>query len=449
MRRSIALTATAALALTLGLALPARAEDPAPPEGPNPRVIVKIDKPSPGDVAGIVDVSASIELRDIFTVSLKEWRVELVGVGVLCSGEYAAPAPGGPDPAPNPVPIRLRLDTTRTPGASAGENGCSGGANPVLPAGGALSPNRAVTLRVWGTTFTNPATEQHFEGDDTVALGVENAPAAPTGLKLGYSGGYDGEVSVQWNRNPEPDVRRYRLAECVVDRSSKPCAASDWQLLGGSSGLEGTSFGIPTAGPGIYRYRVAALRPDAHGGTMASGWTVPTSDPLEIQVLTPPPSTTPTTKPKAGGSQNTSRVDRTPETIVRTQTVYQPTRRVQRAAPQVLQRVVERPQSDDRPFSETLPYGEDSEAFGRPPLAGSEGGDQRAMLVPVAFGTLLLVGAGWVRHLNRRAQWSLEALPVAGYGEDARWIEPAAERETGRGVAFDEDRGETDPWRSF
>ena len=224
---------------------------------------------------------------------------------------------------------------------------------------------------------------------------VANAPATPSGVKLAYSKSSD-TITVSWNDNPEPDVVSYRLAECIVDRSSKPCGESDWQAF--PKPVDGTKVALETAGPGVYRYRVAAIR-----GSLVSGWATAQGDPTEITVTEDPKPTTSTTAPPAGVD------DGSDEPRVVTRTVVQPTRRVQRTAPRVLNRVVT---NEDRPYSDTLPYEEAGEA-GRP-LAGEEGdGDQLTTLIPLAGGVLFLMIGGHLWYLNRRSN-ALQMLPAEG-----------------------------------
>ncbi|MBI2169210.1 MAG: hypothetical protein HYU28_06875 [Actinobacteria bacterium] len=410
MRRFIALTATAALALALAPISAARAQEPQPPNPNQNPLSITINKPAAGAVSGTIEVSVDIALSDA-TDSIRRYTVTLLNgsteVGQFCTQTFPSPFGTPPDPElrkPSAA-VRFQWNTERTP-ASGGDENCEG--NGVLPSGGSLSKNGTYKIRVtaetWGAGGNEQQPGQGVNTDDESSgdLAVSNAPKAPTGVKLSYDKGKS-TITIEWNKNTEPDVSKYRLQECIVDKSSKPC--DEWKTL---ADVSSTAASVEATKPNIYRYRVAALRPNASNQTMVSEYASAKGDPTEIEVKEDPPETT-TSQPQATAET----VPPTPITV--TKTVVQPTRRVQRAAPEVVQRIVE----EEPGYESKLPYQESGEAIGGLPIDESgQGEGQRAILIPLAGGALLLVFAMQVHYLNRRAHAGLEPVPVDGEWDD-------------------------------
>lgn len=400
MRRSIALTVAAFTALALSPVGVARAGH----EPGHEELVVDVTKPTASEVAGTVDVE--VKITETFNArSIKQYwvRFEPAGggdpFGTFCAETYGEGVDGT-------VTLRFRWNTNRYPNGETGVATCDSD-NPALPPSDASAPlpNGTFRLSAWAK-LTDPLGLGDVSRADGADIGVSNAPSTPSGVKLSYKESTD-TITVSWNRNPETyDDIDYRVDECWVDRSSKPCGSSDWKKLGE---FEGTSMSVKRTKPGIYRFRVAALRPAADGSTMTSAFAGPTGDPTEIEVEDDPTPTS-STVPEASDEEEEQQPE--PET----RTVVKPTRRVQRAAPQVLQRIVE----EDPGFDDELPYGEagdegDEEAIGGLPIdeAGEDEGDsQRALLMPLAGGALLLVIALQVHYVNRRAHRALEPLPA-------------------------------------
>lgn len=391
MRRLIALTAAATLALALAPLSGARAQEE--------DLQVVVHKPG-GNAAGHVGVDATI-VYEGGVDSLAAVTVGLTNAAGQFMGRFCHvtfPAEDG-DPfngseAVRSAHIQFKWDTTRIPAAD-GNGDCQ---NPGSVLGGpALSTNNTYKVQVEAVTYGFPRPEDKLtRTDDSDVVAVSNAPVTPGGVKLSRSGD---AVSISWSRNPEPDVGTYRVQECVVDRSSKPCDGK-WKTV--KDNWNKTSIAFDAADPGIYRYRVAALRPAASGQTMVSGWASAQGEPTEIEVKEDPPAA-----PSGGEPQTVP--GEPPPPRVETRTVVQPTRRVARAAPQVVQRIVE----DEPGYNSELPYEEDGQAIsGLPTDSSGDGEGQRAVLIPLAGGALLLVFAMQVHYLNRRAHAGLEAVPA-------------------------------------
>lgn len=397
MRRTIALTITAALALALapfGAAQASHTED-------HPRQpVINIVKPS-GDLSGTVDAEVRIT-EDILGQGIYHYSVKLQGVGVMCEDTFTDNE-GNPAPVNESLTLTFKWDTNRSVGSA---KPCDG----TLPGGGGLA-NGNYTILVEVDLWDRFSATEKTSNNASKAIGVANAPATPTGVKLKYKESAD-KITVSWNANPESgyDPIAYQVDECTVSRSSKPC--SSWDTV--DSVFE-TSLTMKRTKPGIYRYRVTALRSDADGtGVIASaGSATPQSDPTEIVVEEDPEPTTDTTVPEE---------EEQPPPEPETRTVVKPTRRVQRAAPQVLQKIVE----NDSGFEEELPYDDDDEAaIGGLPIDGNgDDGDGRlSMLVPLAGGLTLLIFALQLWYLNNRAGRTLEPVPVEAYGSDEGWDE--------------------------
>ena len=397
MRRFIALTATAALALIL-VPFAAQAQDPE--QQIEETMSVTIQNPGTITTAGNVTVTATIKIADLNADEIKSYKVELFNgagtalLGQFCSVTYNAPEP--PNEGVKKVDIAFTWNSKRIPAANGAEN-CEGGTGTVLPSGGSLSTNNTYKIRVTATTFGVPTpdqadTDEPFSGVVT----INNAPATPSNVALSHN--KDAKtIKVSWGRNAEPDVSDYRVQECVVDKSSKPCEDNLWKT---KADVRGQALEVKAENPGIYRYRVIALRPTATGATIISEPASAKGDPTEIEVVADPEVTT-TTQPGTPP-------DTTPITV--TKTVVKPTRRVQRAAPEVVQRIVEEAPG----YNTNLPYNGEGAETASSGLGGDagEGEGQRAILIPLAGGALLLVFAMQVHYLNRRAGAGLETVPV-------------------------------------
>lgn len=415
MRRSTALTTAAILALALAPLGAARAQDaPDPEDLPEDSLSVTVTKPS-GSVSGVEDVEVVItetygEPDDSpLSQGIASYKVQLENadgvVGTFCQQTFKD-AEGNPAPRQGTVTVQFRWDTARYPTSAA--TNCAGG-DPQLPKDGSPLPNGE--YEIVGTATMSPDVQGNTPPpeSDSVTVGVDNLPATPSGVKLKYSESED-RITVSWKANPEAgyDVVSYRVQECTVDRSSKPCDKGAWKTV---DDVSDTSLSVTRTKPGIYRYRIVALRLNAAGtGWLKStGAATPQSDPTEIQVDEDPESTTDTTQPDGDGGDE-------PPSEPETRTVVKPTRRVQRAAPQVLQRVVE----EDPGFQEELPYeDDDGQAISGLPIDGNneDGDNPLSMLIPLAGGLTLLVVALQLWYLNHRAARSLEPIPIEAYDD--------------------------------
>ncbi len=405
MRRTIALTITAALALALapfGVAQASHTEDH--PKQP----VINIVKPS-GDLSATVDAEVQIT-EDILGQGIYEYWVELHDadgrLGTFCHEAYVDEE-GNPDPVNDALTLKFKWDTNRYQTGN-GVTNCDS-ANPTLPTSAGNLPNGNYTIVVKVDLWDRFGATEKTPNDATKAIGVANAPATPTGVKLKYKESAD-QITVSWNANPESgyDSIAYQVDECTVSRSSKPC--SSWDTV---DSVFKTSLTVKRTKPDIYRYRVIALRSDADGtGVIASaGAATPQSEPTEIEVEEDPEPTTSTTEP-----------EETTPSEPETRTVVKPTRRVQRAAPQVLQRIVE----EDPGYEGELPYDDDDEeAISGLPIDGNneDGDGQLSTLVPLAGGLTLLIFALQLWYLNNRAGRTLEPIPVEAYGPDEGWAE--------------------------
>lgn len=96
------------------------------------------------------------------------------------------------------------------------------------------------------------------------AVVVSNPVVAPSNVHVSFDGG-SRQPTVTWDRNPEPDIRKYLIEERIGDGNWGPA---------GERGAGDTSFqrAALTDG-GTYRYRVAAVRADGRDSLMQSVWT--------------------------------------------------------------------------------------------------------------------------------------------------------------------------------
>lgn len=406
MRRLIALTATAAVALSLAPFTGAQAQSADPED-----FVISISPAGPSSHAGNVQVNVSVVLNDTID-SLKQVDVYLADpggahYGTFCTQTYPAGDPlNGVEPTRS-AELAFVWNTHKLPGAT-GSNSCNGG-NPTL--GTALSTNNKYHIKVVAQTHgVQPAPPSTSPPKSTDILKVNNTPSKPSGVKLGYNEGSD-TITVEWASNPEPDVADYRIQECKVSRSSQPCEGNAWKTV--QDGYPDTKVAFGGDGPGVYRYRVLALRPDADGATMVSDPASAQGDPTEIEIKEKP-ATTETSAPQVAG-ETTETTQPAPRTVVR----ERPTRRVQRAAPQVVQRIVE----EEPGYNTELPYQDEEAISGLPIDDSGDGEGQRAILIPLAGGALLLVFAMQVHYLNRRANSTLQPVAVTGDGSTVEFDE--------------------------
>lgn len=401
MRRTIAATFATALALSLVPVSPAGAQE-------QPRVTVTISSPGEGATfsdRGVVPLVFSAQAADDTQFRIGRIEAVLSGPGVsqqVCAQSFLDESGFVRDQ--RTANGSLSWSSLQNPAGSAGA--CdSGAAVPVS----AHSLNGTWQLTVTAVPYflnqpQQPVTRTH-------AFGLAHPAAQPGGLKLKQTGGGE-DITVSWSANTEPDLSAYRVHECI--KSSGTCKASDWKQLVDVAKTT-TAIAVPIDGPGVYRYRVAALR---DGTDQPSAWATD-STPASVEIDDPDDDeqTTTTTAPEepAGGEE----AGEQPAEPEAPRPVVLP-RRVQRAAPQVVQRIVEQ----DRGFDESLPYGEgsdggegggDEEAIGGRPLAGSEDdGDQRALMIPLAGGALFLMIAGHLWYLNRRSTPALATVSPDG-----------------------------------
>jgi hypothetical protein len=120
--------------------------------------------------------------------------------------------------------------------------------SPFLPSTAArMLPNGAYELRV-SIEIGRDTQERSLD------LTLSVPPASPSDVRASAAGQ---QVTVEWGRASEPDLAGYR-----VERAAGSGSWSNRAQLGASS----TAF-ADEPGPGTYRYRVVALRPDGKGGT--------------------------------------------------------------------------------------------------------------------------------------------------------------------------------------
>lgn len=418
MHRTVAL-AVAALGLILAPSpfAPADAQ-----EGGEEQVSVEITEPAADPVSGATQVVVEVTETSDFQ-RIRSYRVELhdadgEAAGVFCSETYPDPGFGEEDTRPNDsLVLAFVWDATRGAPDEGVEN-CDGD-DPEL--GGTPIPNGGYRIHATAT-LTTSATGESPSDSDELALGVRNPAEQPTGVELTYDEDEE-RIGVSWNAvSHQYDLDGYRIQECIVASSSDDCDSDDWQTIADTSSV---AVSFKSAGPGVYRYRVASLRSDESGeeAQLVSAWARPEGEPNEIEVEEEPEPTTTTAPDEDDEETSTTEPDETGGASESTETTRPPAdtrpRRVERTSPQVVEEVVE----EDRGFEEELPYGasgeQDGEALGGRPLAGSGEGDdeQRAFLVPLAGGTLLLIFAGQVWYLNRRADRALEPVAPSDLGD--------------------------------
>lgn len=416
MRRTSTAAATlAALLLALAPLAPAQAHEQTEAE-------VAIEEPGAGPHSG--DVLARIRANnpdntgDFYRIA--SYSIGLADGGTLCARQWNIQEEEAPT---RQLAVALTWDTTLAPGEDGvrcdewdAENGSQGEtAEPVVPEGGEALRNGTYTLEA-AVTYVNQVDPGHRHPvTSTKAVTIENPVDPPSGVELVHDES-DEEVTVAWTGVSDVNLEGYRVQRCYVERSSKPCGDS-WKTIAQVTEPHHTSSATR---PGVYRYRVASIWSGADGSSRLSADAQPQSDPTEVLVEEQPEeTTTTTTEPDEEQAAPESTTTTQPRPVVLP-------RRVERSAPQVVQRVTE----EDPGYDEELPYGEsagdgagdgggdgsdgtgDEAAISGRSLAGSEGDDERGVLVPVAGGLAILTFAGQLWYLNRRAGESLEPIPV-------------------------------------
>lgn len=234
------------------------------------------------------------------------------------------------------------------------------------------------------------------------AVRIDNVPVVPAGLTATADGrGASATIEVRWVGNPEPDLAGYRLQECVKAKASKPCADADWEVIDEPAAGE-TAVAVEAGRAGAFRYRLAAVRPGVGEGALRVS---PFSAPTAVEVAPAPPSTVPE---KDDGEQRPEQE----RVVTPVQREGEPPaqvapRQVTRSGPSVSRRSSPPPEPEPDPgFQEHLPYDREGggTASGQPLGEVDGGGDLRTTLIPVAGGMLMLVFAGHMWYVNRRAQ---------------------------------------------
>lgn len=367
--------------------------------------------PHSGEQLVRVDASNPDGTGDFYRIG--SYTIGLADGGTLCEHEWSIQEEEAPARA---LTVAATWDTTRAPGDGGvrcdewdPENGSQGEtADPVVPGGGTALENGTYEIEATVTYVSRVDGHEH-PVSATSTVQIENPVGPPSAVELAHDED-DQEVTVSWQGVSSVNLEGYRVQRCYVERSSKPCDDA-WKTL---EEVTETSHTSSATRPGVYRYRVASIWSAADGSSRLSDDVEPQGDPTEIVVEEQEQETTTTTEPEGDD-------EATPESTTTTQPrpVVLP-RRVERSAPQVVQRIIE----EDPGYEEELPYsgrsdggdddddGDEAAISGRS-LAGGEGDDDgRGVLVPVAGGLAILTFAGQLWYLNRRAGQALEPIPV-------------------------------------
>jgi hypothetical protein len=284
-----------------------------------------------------------------------------------------------------------------------------------------LDYNGRYQVRVTATGFLITSGIPVDPDSAEVGFAVAVPPEAPTNVTASHA---DGKVTVTWRAVPAyPDLVGY-----VVYRRSGASAFAP-----ASAGLAPgtTSFvdaQLPPGG-GNLQYRVVAIRGGADEG--ASNWltaesaAVPVSVPAPPTTVPPGPGGTTSTLPPGGGLQSDGAVN----SLGSLGSLFPSATGVQ------FPTATSTPGLPDTGFTETLPFGVSPELgnkvegrqAGRSASSSGSGslddGDlsdsnRRALLVPVAAGSVLCVSALHLRWLNRRLAVSAAGLAGGGAGPD-------------------------------
>jgi hypothetical protein len=260
---------------------------------------------------------------------------------------------------------------------------------------------------------------------DERSFSVAVPPAPPTHVQAAYA---NGAVTVTWKAGGSyPDLAGY-----VVRRKS---GQADFAAVSGALGPGATSFvdrQLPPAG-GNVQYDVVAVRQGASGDFLY-GPSEGTVVALPVPTTTIPlGGSTTSALPPGGGTQSGGAVSNLGGDLGNIGSLFAP------AAAASLPSPAPTPTLPDTGYSETLPFGAVAAAggvpsgakvngreAGRPSSSSGSGGldtggqsdsNRRALLVPVAAGSVLCVSALHLRWLNRRLGSSSGGGPGAGSGD--------------------------------
>jgi hypothetical protein len=358
---------------------------------------VTIDSPGPGQtvtdssaihVSGSVGSIGVLSSVDSITVTLTENGIALAPV-TLCNQ-------CGSD---NPLPFTY---------------------NKTVTANGSYSVHVAATGSLLFQSVTDGSADRSF----TVAV----PPPAPTGVTAKLQP--DGTVKVSWNPiTGLDDVRGYSV-------SRRP-AGGDFKIVGAALPSAPTYVDHPPAGGGSYQYQVITYRNAAVASNDPNSW-LPSSPSASASVDIPVPVTTTaapassgptTTLPVGGGLIQGGAASSAPDLGSFFSS---------NAADISLPPLPPATTIPDGTYSETLPFGAASDALGkvngvqpgRPSSSSGSGkletdkalsnSNRRALLVPVAAGSVLSVAALQLRWLNRR----LAIPPVGKREQEPEALEP-------------------------
>jgi hypothetical protein len=283
--RKLTLTAGAVLLAGTGLAVAALPGSPLPARPAlaqgNGEQAAFVAWQSPDDGARLSGQAVHIKARVAFDGGVKSWAVEALapdGAGYPGYGTICERSEGG---SPASVNIDCVWDTTG------------------YPNDGGPAQNRPYVVRVTAQggarsgMFSNGQAPAPRHEDRNVT--VSNPVSAPRDVHLSFVDSTR-QATVQWQANPEPDITSYVVQERIGDGA--------WKNVGQAGGKV-TTFTRSLAGPGTYRYQVAALRAAGSGtDTVQSAWSGPAAEPKQIVVAEPkrPEATTSTTQPAPADS---------------------------------------------------------------------------------------------------------------------------------------------------
>jgi hypothetical protein len=277
-----------------------------------------------------------------------------------------------------------------------------------------LAYNGYYQVRVTATGFLIANDIPVEPASDERGFAISVPPEAPTNVRASHA---DGRVTVTWRAVPAyPDLVGYVVYRKTGAGAFSPVSAG---LPPGTTSFVDAQ--LPPGG-GNLQYQVVAIRAGADGG--ASNWLTAASEAVVTNVPAPP-----TTPPPAGGETTTTvqpggglQSDGAVNSLGSLGNLFPSAAGVQfpTASPT--------PGLPDTGFTQTLPFGASPELGNRlegrqPGRSASSSGsgslddgdfsdsNRRALLVPVAAGSVLCVSALHLRWLNRRL-----AIPVGGGG---------------------------------
>lgn len=277
-----------------------------------------------------------------------------------------------------------------------------------------------VVLTAWNAeagVVDRAQTEPHGSTFETT---VANPAAQPAGLVTAYSDA-SAQVTLNWATSPEPDLTGYVLQEQV--------ASGEWTTVE-EPGPHTGSLVRQLTRAGVYRYRLAAKRPDGSGGQLRSSWATPEDGPDPVVVsergggLTDPNAEPP---PEAAPSDSGDENGVSHDASIRPEPGADTSLGAARAAPPVIAEPPRRQDPDQRPtgldpttpegdssFSEELPYqagGEQRTPVSDPEVAaplGSAEESSGSSLGLIVGGLLLLVLATAGFLVSRKARQAPE-----------------------------------------